>query len=178
MVHIKFSLRFLTWPVLRTVCCVNCLGISNWIITVSETAACGPIYFLHMKAGSQVWMWRVGWWFSDSENHDLALSSPLLLSRSFMCEVTESLYTQDSDTWGLQCKDQDLSGLYRRNKSMKWMLRLYVCVGRMWRAEGRENFREKEWWAQSLGVCSTFKEFIVILDIWNAEFEMKVARQM
>lgn len=56
---------------------------------------------------------------SDSENHDLALSSPLLLSRSFMYEVTESLYTQDSDTWGLQCKDQDLSGLYRRNKSMK-----------------------------------------------------------
>ena len=134
MVHIKLSFRFLTWPVIRTVCCVHCLGTSNWVIMVSETAACGPIYFLHMKAGSQVWTRRVGWWYSDSENHDVALSSPLLLSRSFMYEVTDSLYTHDSDTWGLQCKDQDLSGLYRRNKSMKWMLRLYVCMGGVWRA--------------------------------------------
>ena len=29
---------------------------------------------------------------------------------------------------------------------------------------------------QSLRVCSTFKEFIIILDVGNAELEMKVAR--
>ena len=51
-------------------------------------------------------------------------------------------------------------------------------TGEEGRAEGKENFRKKEWWVQSLRVCSTFKEFIVTLDIWNAEFEMKVARWM
>lgn len=144
MVHIKFSLRSSLDQYSELRCCVTVLEYLTGHYGEWDYSMWAYISYTWRQAARYgCGEWGDGFLTHEKPMH-LALSSPLLLSRFFMYEVTESLYTKIVTHGACSAKTRICQGLYRRNKSMKWMLRLYVCVGGDVRVRGeRERYRSR-----------------------------------